>query len=262
MNHQLRVFKETNHFDVDRVENFKIEKQCLNQRMAELKQNGIDLRRLIATMNVENGNATREMMARLQTTFAYLFHRIIDSDGSSGYLELRPVAAAAANGNEELKELEIYCAFASDALAEHELPFDQLSRNQKTTVALIFVLAVLQSSPYAIYLLDYIDEVRWIGPYANCISNFVRKTSHSMIRFSNAQNIDEPHRRNIANYIEERSSVSQFFVAASHTELLTTAENIFEFAPSMPYRYATMKRIRPSDSDRTESPICNGRLTS
>lgn len=145
---------ETNQFDVERVENLKIEKQRLNQRLAELKKNGIELNRLIGTMNVENENATRETMNNLQTSFAYLFRRIVCRDDSSGRLELRPVDAAT-SGNEGTQELEILCTFPQDK----ELCFDQLSVNHKPIVALIFILAVLQCSPYAIYLLDHIDEV-------------------------------------------------------------------------------------------------------
>lgn len=158
VNHQLRVFKETNHFDVDRVENFKSEEERLSQRLAVLKKNGIELRRLIATKNVENKKATCEMMAELQTTFVYLFHRIIDTEGCSGHLELRSMDAVS-NENDPDQELEIYCTFSCDVSSENDLPFDQLSLNHKTIVALIFILAVLQSSPYAVYLLDHIDEV-------------------------------------------------------------------------------------------------------
>lgn len=161
VNHQLTVFRETNHFDVDRVENFKIEKQRLNQRVAELKKNGNKLSRIIDTMDVENGNASREMMNRLQASFAYLFHRIVDSDGSAGHLELRP-AGNSSNENMEIQELEIYCTFSSDEATANETPFDLLSRDQKSIVALIFILAVMQSCPYTIYLLDHIDEVMQI----------------------------------------------------------------------------------------------------
>lgn len=159
VNHQLAVFKETNRFDVDRVENFKNEKQRLNQRLAELKKNGNKLSRLIGSMDVENGNDTRETMNRLQASFAYLFHRIIDSSDCAGHLELRP-AGNSPNENEEIQELEIYCTFFSDEEGiANEMPFDQLSRNQKSIVAFIFTLAVLQSCPYTIYLLEHIDEV-------------------------------------------------------------------------------------------------------
>lgn len=160
LNHQLCVFKENNEFDVGRLENFKMDKQRLNQQLAELKDNGIELRRLIETMDVENGNATREMMSRLQTTFANIFKRIIDGKGSSARLELSPVVAVS-NGNEteSIRELEIYCRFPSDQPNESELSLGQLTINDKTIVALIFFFAVLQCSPYGFYMLDHIDDV-------------------------------------------------------------------------------------------------------
>lgn len=154
------VFKETKQFDVERVEKFKREKLHLHERLAELKKNGIELRRLIATMNDENENATQEMMGRLQTCFKYIYRRIVNCDGSWGDLKLR-TAGAASNEDVEIQELEIYCTFSGDDHTEKELSFDHLTLKHKTIVALIFILAVLQSSPYALYLLDHIDEVRY-----------------------------------------------------------------------------------------------------
>lgn len=66
------------------------------------------------------------------------------------------------------------------------------------------------------------------------------------------QDIDEQYRRNIAEYIEERSNVSQFFMAASHAELLSKSENVFEFTLSMPNHHGNIKRIRPNESDCNE----------
>lgn len=154
------VFKDTKQFDVERVEKFKSEKMHLHERLAELKKNGIELRRLIATINVENENATQEVMSKLQTCFKYLYRRIINCDGSWGDLKLR-TAGAASNDDVDIQELEIYCTFSGDDHTEKELSFDQLTPKHKTIVALIFILAVLQSSPYALYLLDHIDEVRY-----------------------------------------------------------------------------------------------------
>lgn len=245
VNHQLCVFKDTKQFDVERVEGFKIEKLRLHERLAELKKNGIELRRLIATMNVENKNATREMMAKLQTCFKYLYRRIIDCAGSSGDLKLR-TAGAANNENGETEELEIFCTFTGEDHAGKEFPFDQLTLKHKTIVALIFILAVLQSSPYTLYLLDHIDEVRLIHFDTQAITF----TSYNF----QMQDIDEQYRLNIAEYIEERSNVSQFFVAASHTELLATSENLFEFTASVPHHLADVKRIRPIEIE-VDSPM-------
>lgn len=156
--HQLSVFSETNRFDVNRVANFKIEKQHLSRRLKELKKSGSDLRRVITEKSDENENATREMLDQLQANFSSLFQRIIGVAGSSARLQLLS-AEAASEVNEQL-QLEIFCTFPNDECAGNESPFDGLSPAHKDIVALIFILAVLQTSPYAVYLLDHIDEVR------------------------------------------------------------------------------------------------------
>lgn len=147
VDHQLTVFKKTNRFDFDRLENFKIDQQRLNLRLVELKKNGVDLNRVIVSMNAGHEKATSETMSQLQASFTYLFHRIIDREECAGHLELQ--------SNENDQKLDILCTFS-----DIEMPFESLPLTEKRVVALIFILSVLQSSPYAIYLLDHIDEVR------------------------------------------------------------------------------------------------------